>query len=293
MRHVLAILLVCLNGCDGGGNTLDSGTSLDGGSTDGAATSDGKVPDGQVSTIDAASVDAGPECNGSGGSIHKAVGGSAGKTTMLDINIGGQATDSDGILGPVTENGNDVQLEDVAVFSPAVAYGVGGGLFYQVAYLALGSFTATRLGAAPGIDALAAFSNTHVFGAAGLALSRITPSPFAVTPIATVAAPGGCTKIVDFIAAISGGAGSFVFIVALDCGTSTKITGYTWTEGTTTLGAAGPDINAPAGAVGLSLGMMVTADNKLYRYSTVGSGTITFVRNLSACLNTTIRGMQE
>jgi hypothetical protein len=292
MRSWLPSLGVLVMGC------ADHGfVAIDGGPIDTAATVDGDTssdsapaPDGPVADA-AADTDAALECNASSGALLRAIGGAPGHSVMLAINASFNAGDTDGVLGRITENGADLELTDVAVFSPVVAFAAGGGAIHQVAYPELGTFIATRLGDAPGITALAANGNTDLFGAAGLVISRITPSPFAVTPIAAITPPSGCTKILDFVAPLSGG--DFVFQMLLDCGTTTRVTSVAWTPGTTTFRPAGQDLVGPPDAVGLNLSAMVTSDGKLYRWSTFGSGTLTLVRELSACLGTAPRGLQE
>jgi len=284
MRRWL-IGMVVLAGCNGGG---DQQQQVDAGGADAAPGADGAPP------IDAApSADARPECNASSGFLRRAVAGGASDTQLLDITMNNDPGVSDGHQGPILEGGNNLRLEDIAYFNPSMGFAAGGGAIYRIAHPAVGVNSATRLGDAPGITALAV-NSTELFGATGMTISRITPSPFAVTTVGTITPPAGCTSITDFLAPLSGG--DYVFQLALDCATSTKVVQWSWTPPSGPFRDTGiVSQPGPAGVVGVSLGFVVTSDNKLYRFNSL-AGAFTFVRNLSACLglsNGALRGLQE
>jgi hypothetical protein len=220
------------------------------------------------------------------------LGGAPGTTSLLTIGDIGHA---DGIVASVTEGGADIELSDIEAATPGGltnVIAVGGGAIHSIAYAASGPYTATRLGDAPGITALARDGSVH-FAAGGFAFSTITTSPFVVTPIGTLTPPTGCTKVVDFYATDTTTTGG-LFIVALDCGTNSRIKEYTWSSTSSTLTEnTFFDITGPAGPVGVSLNLLTTADGKLYQTSAVGSGSITFLRNLKPCVGHPTRGMQQ
>jgi len=99
--------------------------------------------------------------------------------------------------------------------------------------------------------------------------------------------------VVDFVATDSTSSGG-LFLVTFDCGTTSRIKEYAWSTASSAVTETGIlDITGPAGPVGMGLNRLTTADGKLYQTSSVGAGSITFVRDLKPCVGIPTRGMQQ
>jgi hypothetical protein len=267
---------------------IDSGLPSDANASDGTNAGDTATATDSPGASDAS--DAAISCPYDFGSF--SLSGAPGTTQLLVIGSAGR----DGIVARVTENGADIELSDIEAASSGIAanaIAVGAGGIHSITGAAAPApYTAARLGDAPGITALARDGTMH-FGAGGLAFSIITTTPFAVTAIGTLTPPAGCTKVVDFVATNSTVTGG-IFLVTLDCGSTSRIKEYTWSSSSSTLTEVAVfDITGPAGPVGMGLNSMTTADGKLYQTSGLGSGSITFLRNLTPCIGFPTRGMQE
>ena len=269
---------------------IDSGVGVDSSTTDSGKGTDALDSSTVETTADGADADeTAVACDPDFGAF--ALGGAPGTTLLLEIGGPGR---TDGIVASILEGGAELELTDIETSSSGLvanAIAIGGGAIHSVT-AATGPYTAVRLGDAPGITALARDGTSH-FGAGGLSVSMITTSPFAVTSIGALTPPTGCTKIVDFVATNTTSIGG-LFLVTLDCGTTSRIKEYSWSTSSSTLTEVSVlDITGPAGAVGMGLNVLTTADGKLYQTSSVGSGSITYVRDLKPCIGKPTRGMQQ
>jgi hypothetical protein len=197
MRRLAPLLLVAA--C-GGGSTF----------TDAASGDDAPVPDASATEIDGAPADAHALCEQSAVGDFAVVATGA-TSRVIAVPISNDPTATDGDIGTI-----DLAFQDIQPVSGFGWVGVDGTSMYALTPpdTVGGAYTHTTMGAAPGITALFADSINGLFGAGGMTLYRITPSPYAMTAAATVTT-AGCTAIADFGLEISGSA--LIYDLILDC----------------------------------------------------------------------------
>jgi hypothetical protein len=268
----------------------DSGTHVDSSSGDSTSAIDSAIDSandavGTDTTSSDTGTDTGPACIPLTTGLYS-LSGASGKSVLIEIDARKIAATSDGVLSPLLESGADLELTDVEVdLTGTKIFAVGAGAIHSITADATGTYSATKLGDAPGLTALANGS-THLYGAGGLTIAMITLSPFAVTTLGTLTPPAGCTKIADLYAS---GTALDVF---LDCGASSRIKSWHWDAASSTLVDDGIyDIPAPALPAGIAGNWFTTADGKLYTWDIVTS-TVTYVRDLDPCIGIPTRGMQ-
>jgi hypothetical protein len=265
------LLSLGLLACGGGGSSPD----LDAGGGDDAAAAVDATPGSADAT--SASADAGPECNASGSAWLYAVGGTGNVSKLIVIDVG-NADGTDGVEGIFKLDGQDVKIEDTERF-----YAIGESKFFRVDVnhaVLHGAWPLVELGTTPVLlTAMSQQSGDTIFASAGLTLYRITPEPYAIENIGTLAAPG-CTDIIDFGAAISDQ--TYGFKLLLECGGVRKIQAASYTPGVNPLVGQTPaaTTGATADIHGFNLFNLAVGDNLMGYDGTA----FAIKRPLSACL---------
>lgn len=249
-----------------------------------APDADPSAPDADPSAPDAAPpADAGPPCEASGNQFVRAVGGTGTTSKLIIIDVG-NLDGTDGVMGVFREGTTDVRIED-----SELQWAIGGSKFYAIDRNAIanGNIPVTSLGTTPALTALAQQGPDALFAAAGLAIYRITPDPFAITQVGTLESPG-CTAVRDFTAALSDT--TFVFTALMECGGNARVQRAFYTPGLPepfSSEKSASTTGATADLRGVTLGFGV-GDN-LYAWQ---GTTFTLRRALSQCIDVAPGGIR-
>jgi hypothetical protein len=276
-------------GGDGGSDTSgapDTATSKDtGGATDTATTTDGTPTDTSVPT----DAPAPSSCDPGDVTGTLVLGGPAGTTNVYSIAT--DTTHTDGYVGTIHLAGKDIEALDIE--KTGKIWVVDGTKIYTLGpwpYVAKGEYyvDATLAGDAPGIKALASPGPDTLFGAGGMTLYQIDVATLAVKTLYTVKT-SGCTEILDFSAAGSGG--GLVYDVFMQCGSQTKMVQVVWSDPSTTTSFSEdvPKV-ADVGPARAYIFGDVTIGAKVYQLK-FGATAFTYIRDVRPCVDPTrLRG---